>query len=134
MCIAVVLLRDERQYYVYIMTNVANTVFYTGVTNNIIRRVQEHRDGKDKVFTARYRVTKLVYFDTGGSIEGAILREKQIKAGSRQDKINLIRSLNPGWRDLYEDLVGEAPDHPDETASPGLAVTGKDKGVSPSHA
>jgi len=95
---------NEKQYYVYIMTNKANTVFYTGVTNNLHRRVIEHRNGLIAGFTKKYRITKLVYFEAGSSIEGAILREKQIKAGSRQDKINLITSINPTYRDLFGDF------------------------------
>ena len=95
----------ERYYFVYIITNIANTVFYVGVTNDLYRRVMEHKD-QTTSFTSKYRLTKLVYFDSGTGIEGAILREKQIKAGSRQDKIKLITSVNPGYRDLFEDLQG----------------------------
>ncbi len=95
----------EKQYYVYIMTNKSDTVLYTGVTNNLIRRVLEHREKATEGLTRRYRVSKLVYYQAGDNIEGAILREKQIKAGSRQDKINLIRSMNPGWQDLFEGLM-----------------------------
>jgi len=94
----------EKQYYVYIMTNKANTVFYTGVTNDLYRRVIEHKQGTTDGFTRKYRLSKLVYFEAGSSIEGAILREKQIKAGSRQDKINLITSMNPNYRDLFDDF------------------------------
>jgi len=94
----------DRYYFVYIMTNIANTVFYVGVTNDLYRRVLEHKFGSVEGFTKKYRLTMLVYFEVGGSIEGAILREKQIKAGSRQDKIKLITSVNPGYRDLFEDF------------------------------
>ena len=86
------------------MINKANTVLYTGVTNDLLRRVREHKDGVTEGFTNKYRISKLVYYEAGGSIEGAILREKQIKAGSRQDKIDLIVSMNQAYRDLYEDI------------------------------
>jgi putative endonuclease len=88
------------------MTNDHNTVLYTGVTNSLYRRVQEHQEGKGGVFTKKYNVKKLVYFESGDDINAAILREKQIKAGSRQKKIDLINSINPDWKDLFEDLFG----------------------------
>ncbi len=94
----------ERQYYVYIMTNKANTVFYTGVTNDLSQRVYEHREKLLKGFTRRYNATKLVFFEVCNDIQAAIAREKQIKAGSRQDKIELIRAANAEWRDLGEGL------------------------------
>jgi putative endonuclease len=96
----------ERYYYVYIMTNISNKVFYVGVTNDLYRRVLEHKFGSVEGFTKKYRLTRLVYFETGTGIEGAILREKQIKAGSRLDKIRLITAVNPNYRDLFEDLQG----------------------------
>jgi putative endonuclease len=94
---------SERQYFVYIMTNAHNTVLYTGVTNNLYRRVLEHRSGKGGAFTKKYNVTKLVYYESGDDVNSAIFREKQIKAGSRQKKIDLINSLNPEWKDLLEE-------------------------------
>ena len=94
----------KKQYYVYIMTNKYNRVLYTGVTNDLQRRVYEHREKLIEGFTKKYNVYKLVYFEETESIEAAILREKQIKGGSRQKKINLILSMNPQWRDLFEDL------------------------------
>jgi len=97
--------REERQFFVYIMTNAANTVFYTGVTNNLLRRVLEHKEKKYDGFTSKYNIDKLVYYEAGTNIEGVILREKQIKAGSRQNKIDLIVSINSGWNDLYEELT-----------------------------
>ena len=93
---------DLRQYCVYIMTNKWHSVLYTGVTNNLQRRNIEHKEGINEGFTKRYRVTKLVYFEVTDSIEAAILREKQIKGGSRAKKIDLINSLNPDWNDLSE--------------------------------
>jgi len=93
----------ERNYCVYIMTNAHNTVLYTGVTNNLQRRVLEHQAGKGGVFTKKYNVTKLVYFECGDDVNTAIFREKQIKAGSRKKKEELINSLNPEWKDLYQE-------------------------------
>jgi putative endonuclease len=94
----------ERQYYVYILSNIHNTVLYTGVTNDLYRRVMEHRDGKGGAFTKKYKVKRLVYYECGDDINIAIFREKQIKAGSRQDKIGLIESMNPEWKDLFEEF------------------------------
>jgi putative endonuclease len=89
---------------VYIVTNWKNTVLYTGVTNNLFRRMQEHREKKGGKFTRRYNLSKLVYVATTERIEDAIAYEKQIKAGSRQDKIALVNSMNPDWNDLYDEL------------------------------
>lgn len=94
----------DKQYYVYIMTNKWNKVLYTGVTSDLKRRVHEHKEKILRGFTTRYSVNKLVYYEVTGSIEGAILREKQIKGGSRKDKIELINSVNKGWQDLFETL------------------------------
>ncbi len=84
------------------MTNRKNTVLYTGVTNNSRRRVYEHKEKLVKGFTKKYNITKLVYCEVFDRIEDAIIREKQIKGGSRQKKIDLINSMNKDWRDLYE--------------------------------
>lgn len=89
------------QYYVYILTNQYNTVLYTGVTNDLDRRVQEHRSPTNRGFTSRYNAHKLVYYEEYEDIEEAILREKQIKAGSRQKKIDLINAMNPAWEELF---------------------------------
>jgi putative endonuclease len=97
-------MKTSKQYYVYIMTTKKNTVLYTGVTNDLIRRVLEHKTKLTKGFTSRYNVEKLVYFEAGESIESAILREKQIKGGSRKDKVDLVSSLNPEWLDLSTTL------------------------------
>ncbi len=96
----------DGQYYVYVMTNVRNTVLYTGVTNNLARRVCEHKNGTGGVFTRKYNIHKLVYYEVGNEINSAIEREKQIKAGSRQKKIDLVSSQNPEWKDLYEEILG----------------------------
>ncbi|WP_373397477.1 GIY-YIG nuclease family protein [Algoriphagus halophilus] len=90
---------------VYIITNSRNTVLYTGVTSDLIRRVYEHKYGLNrKSFTFKYNLVKLVYFESFHSIEEAIFREKQIKSGSRKKKEELINSMNPEWKDLGEDL------------------------------
>jgi putative endonuclease len=86
------------------MTNKNNSVLYTGVTNDLKRRVYEHREKLVDGFTRRYNATKLVFFETCGDIEVAIAREKQIKGGSRQRKVELVNSVNGDWRDLWEDL------------------------------
>ena len=90
--------------YVYIMTNQTNTVCYTGVTNDLYRRMAEHKEGINRGFTKRYRVKKLVYYEVFDDPMSAIQREKQIKAGSRQKKLDLIKSMNPEKRDLSEDI------------------------------
>ena len=94
----------NRQYYVYIMTNKRNTVLYTGVTNDLERRVYEHKAKLVEGFTKKYNVTKLVYYEIFEDPRNAILREKQTKGGSRQKKIDLINGINREWRDLYEEL------------------------------
>lgn len=93
-----------KQYFVYIMTNAYNTVLYTGVTNSLARRVYEHKNGLGSAFVKRYNVHKLVYYEIGDDSRATIAREKQIKGGSRKKKIDLINSLNPEWKDLYEEI------------------------------
>jgi len=94
----------EKQYYVYILTNKRNTVLYTGVTSDLIKRVYEHKAKLVSGFTKKYNVNKLVYYEVFNDIYNAIVREKQIKAGSRQKKIDLINGMNSKWEDLYERL------------------------------
>jgi putative endonuclease len=94
----------HKQYYVYILSNKWNSVLYTGVTNDLKRRTYEHKEKTLEGFTNRYNVKKLAYYEVAESIEGAILREKQINGGSRKDKIQLVNSVNREWRDLYDDL------------------------------
>ena len=94
----------EKQYYIYIITNTRNTVLYTGVTSDLKKRVYEHKSKLVSGFTKKYNIIKLVYYEVFNDIYNAILREKQIKGGSRQNKINLISKMNPNWQDLYEDL------------------------------
>jgi len=83
------------------MTNRGNNVFYTGVTNNLKNRVYEHKEKLVEGFTKKYKITKLVYYEVFDDPENAILREKQIKAGSRQKKIDLVNSNNQEWLELY---------------------------------
>ena len=88
-------------YFVYILTNRTNVVLYTGVTNDLERRLWKHRSHADpNSFTARYQVHKLVYFETTPDIQSAIAREKQIKSWSRKKKNQLVETVNPGWEDL----------------------------------
>jgi putative endonuclease len=94
----------KRQFYVYILTNKHNTVLYTGITNDLKRRVYEHKEKLVDGFTKKYNITKLVYYEVFEDPENAILREKQIKAGSRQKKIDLINSINREWINLYEEI------------------------------
>jgi putative endonuclease len=93
------------QYYVYLLANFTNSVIYTGVTNDLVRRVYEHREKAGPGFTNRYQAWKLVYFEVTEDIESAISREKQIKGGSRAKKVALIAGGNPTWRDLYPEIV-----------------------------
>jgi putative endonuclease len=94
----------DRQYYVYLLTNFTNKVPYTGVTNDLPRRIEQHRAGTADSFTKKYRVWKLVYYEVANDIEAAIEREKAIKGGSRARKEALINSFNPTWRDLAQEL------------------------------
>ena len=93
----------EKTYCVSILTNQKNTVLYTGVTGNLHRRVLEHKSGHGGQFTRKYNLNKLVYFECGFDAKTAITREKLIKGGSRQKKINLITDMNPDWHDLFEE-------------------------------
>ena len=94
----------SKQYYVYVMTNSRNTVLYVGVTNDLIRRVYEHKEKLADGFTRKYNIAKLVYYEVFEDIGNAILREKQMNAGSRQKKVQLINSINREWHDLYDEL------------------------------
>ena len=95
----------ERGGVVYIMTNLNNTTLYIGVTSDLSTRIQDHRINKyPNSFTSRYKLYKLVYYELFHSIEEAIGREKQLKAGNRQRKIHLIEGINPDWKDLYDEV------------------------------
>ena len=90
-------------YFVYILTNKNNSVLYTGITGNLPRRLYEHKNELADGFTKKYKVHKLVYFDSTSDVSSAIAREKQIKGWTRAKKIALIDSANPNWNDLCED-------------------------------
>ncbi len=94
----------NKQYAAYILTNARHTVLYTGVTNDLQRRVVQHKNRMGGAFTRKYNVNELVYFEVGDDINQAVFREKQIKAGSRQKKLDLINKLNPEWKDLFDEL------------------------------
>ncbi len=90
-----------KNYFVYILTNKNNTVLYTGFTNNLQRRIWEHKSELIEGFTKKYNVHKLVYFETFDNPKFAIKREKKLKTGSRRKKLDLINSFNKEWKDLY---------------------------------
>lgn len=94
------------EYYVYIVTNHSNNVLYTGMTNDLKGRVLQHKEKVNQGFSAQYQCSKLVYFEEFQWVQDAIAREKQIKAGSRKKKIELIISINPDWKDLSDDWYG----------------------------
>lgn len=88
-------------YYTYTATNKSNKVLYTGVTKSLINRLEQHKEQIHKnSFTAKYNINKLIYFEIYSDIRDAIAREKQIKAHSREYKLNLIINFNPGWKNL----------------------------------
>ena len=96
---------QNRQSFVYLAANKLNTVLYAGVTNDLVRRGYEHRNDLVKGFTSKYKVHKIVYYEVFEDINEAIKREKQIKGGSRQKKLELIRKMNPEFKDLYEEII-----------------------------
>ena len=93
-------------YYVYILASGRNGTLYVGVTNDLVRRVWEHKQKAVPGFTKRYGVDRLVWFESGNSIEAAIAREKQLKHWNRQWKIDLFKDINPNWDDLYPAIAG----------------------------
>jgi putative endonuclease len=90
----------DKTYYVYITTNISNAVLYIGVTNNLPRRIYEHKNGLMEGFSKKYKTNKLVYYETMNDINSAIAREKQLKNWHREWKMNLVRSKNPGFVEL----------------------------------
>lgn len=95
------------QYFVYILTNKTHSVLYTGVTNDLIRRIYEHKNHLDKgSFTDKYNVSKLIYFEQTADVNAAIEREKQIKSWKREQKLALVMKSNPKFIDLYPQLLG----------------------------
>jgi len=95
----------DRNYFVYLLTSKKNGTLYVGVTNNLLRRVSEHRAGVASSFTRKYSVKRLVYFEAHSEIETAIQREKRLKRWRRAWKTGLIERNNPDWRDLYPSLI-----------------------------
>ena len=95
---------DEKLFAVYILTNERNTVLYVGVTSDLPGRIFQHKNKIFKGFTSKYNCSKLVYYEVGHDALGAIEREKQIKGGSRQKKIDLINAENPHWLDLSDSI------------------------------
>ncbi len=96
---------ENKTAYVYILASKRNGTLYTGVSNNLIKRIYEHKNSMVEGFTSKYNVHSLVYYEASESIVSAIEREKQIKAGSRKKKILLIENKNSEWKDLYDELI-----------------------------
>jgi len=94
-----------KQPCVYIMASKRNGTLYTGVTSDLVQRIWQHKTGVVEGFTKKYGCKQLVWYELHGSMESAILREKQIKSGSRSKKLGLIEALNPSWRDLYPEIL-----------------------------
>jgi putative endonuclease len=99
-----VIQKMEKHYFVYIMASKFNGTLYIGVTNDLVRRVLEHKNDVNPGFTQKYGVHTLVYFEETGNIEGAILREKQLKRWNRAWKLGLIDGTNPEWKDLWNEI------------------------------
>jgi putative endonuclease len=95
-----------KQAHVYILASARNGTLYVGVTSQLVQRIWQHKNHVLEGFSQRYKVAQLVWFEAHESMEAAILREKQIKSGSRKRKLDLIEAMNPEWRDLYEDILG----------------------------
>ncbi len=95
----------NKTYFVYIMASKKNGTLYLGVTNNLARRVYEHKTDVNEGFTKKYQVHDLVYYESTPDIRSAIEREKQMKKWKRAWKIALIEEMNPEWKDLYEDII-----------------------------
>ncbi len=95
---------EEAIYAVYIMASNSGTL-YTGFTSNLVKRVWEHKNGVVKGFTLKYGCHKLVYYGVSDCFDAALAREKQVKGWSRKKKEDLIRTINPGWKDLYQNLL-----------------------------
>lgn len=94
-----------RSFFVYILTNKKDGVLYIGMTNSLIRRIQQHKSKEIEGFSKRYNLTKLVYYEIIDDVRSAITREKQMQAWKRQWKIELIEKENPEWKDLYDDIL-----------------------------
>jgi len=99
-------MNSPKQPAVYILASKRNGTLYTGVTSDLVKRIWQHRNGVVDGFTQKYSVHSLVYYELAEEMAAAIAREKQIKGGSRAKKLAMIESMNPEWRDLYEDILG----------------------------
>jgi putative endonuclease len=97
-------MRERRLYYVYILASQKNGTLYIGITNSLIRRIGEHKEGLVDGFTKKYKVNKLMYYEIYGEVGAAIYREKRLKDWKRKWKLELIEKENPDWKDLYEDM------------------------------
>lgn len=95
----------QKYGYIYILFNRRNGTLYTGVTSNLVQRIYQHKNKVIDGFSKKYDIDKLGYYEVFDDIESAIIREKQIKSGSRSNKIKLIESLNPEWKDLYDSII-----------------------------
>jgi len=95
----------DKQFFVYIMTTYSRSAIYTGMTNDLVRRVSEHKNEINTCFTSKYKVNRLVYYEIFNDPYNAIEREKMIKGWTRRKKINLISSFNPNWEDLIEKII-----------------------------
>ena len=96
---------ESTQYYVYILFSKKNGTLYVGVTSNLVKRIWEHKNHVVESFTSKYNVDKLGYYEIFNDINDAIKREKQLKAGNRKKKLELIETNNPEWQDLYFDIL-----------------------------
>ena len=96
---------NNKHYYVYILFNKRNGTLYIGITNNLVKRVWQHKNKLADSFTKKYGVDKLGYYEVCDDINNAIAREKQLKGGNRKNKLELIELNNPNWHDLYDDIL-----------------------------
>ncbi len=112
----------EKSYHVYVLASRSH-VLYTGVTNDLMSRVGQHREGKVSSFTAKYRIHRLVYFETFHEVRAAIAREKQIKSWAREKRAELIRETNPTWLDLAADWFPPYPRKAGPSASLGMTIS-----------
>ena len=94
----------EKSYFIYILAKSRNGTFYTGLSENLIKRIRDHKDEVAEGFTKKYGVKTLVYYEACNDYEGALFREKQLKKWRRASKIKLIEAMNPKWKDLYDDI------------------------------
>jgi len=96
---------NTKNYFIYIATNKTNTVLYTGITNNLVKRIYQHKNKIVSSFSSKYNINKLVYYEVFQDVNDTIKREKQIKAGSRKKKLELVKKMNPYFEDLYKTIL-----------------------------